>query len=97
MVNMVKVQQKFHWQDFRTIKVKDPLTDEQVDFRLLMQYLITNFIGISVDTMEGQKENAQKQFQGFKARFQAMKDTCEECHATEERKYYVDESGHVMV
>jgi hypothetical protein len=97
LVNMVKVQQKFHWQDFRMIKVKDPLTDEQVDFRLLMQYLVTNFIGISVDTMEGQKENAQKQFQGFKARFQAMKDTCEECHATEERKYYVDESVQAMV
>jgi hypothetical protein len=97
LVNMVKVQQKFHWQDFHAIKVKDPLTDEQVDFRLLMQYLVTNFIGISVDTLEGQKENAQKQFQGFKARFQAMKDTCEECHTTEERKYYVDDSVQAMV
>ncbi len=92
IVNMVKVQQKFHWQDFRTIKVKDPLTDELVDYRRLMQGLVTNFMGIIVDVQEGQRENAQKQFQGFKARFQAMEDTCEECHGTEERKYYVDDS-----
>ena len=90
VANMVKVQQKYHWQDFMSIKVKDPLTDEVVDYRRLMQGLVTNFMGIIVDVQEGQKENAQKQFQGFKARFQAMKDTCEECHATEERKYYVD-------
>ncbi len=97
VANMVKVQQKYHWQDFMSIKVKDPLTDEVVDYRRLMQGLVTNFMGIIVDVQEGQKENAQKQFQGFKARFQAMKDTCEECHATEERKYYVDESVQVMV
>ena len=26
-----------------------------------------------------------------------MKDTCEECHGTEERKYYVDESVQALV
>jgi cytochrome c556 len=92
VTNMVRVQQKYHWQDFNTIKVKDPLTDEVVDYRQLMQRLAANFMGIIVDVAEGQKEYAQKQFQGFKARFQAMEDTCEECHGTEERKYYVDDS-----
>jgi cytochrome c556 len=92
LTNMVRVQQKFHWQDFGAIKVKDPLTDELVDYRRLMQGLVTNFMGIIVDVQEGQIENAQKQFQGFKARFQAMEDNCEECHGTEERKYYVDDS-----
>jgi len=97
VANMVKVQQKYHWQDFNAIKVKDPLTDEVVDYRRLMQGLAANFMGIIVDVQEGQKKYAQKQFQGFKARFQAMEDNCEECHGTEERKYYVDDSVQDLV
>jgi cytochrome c556 len=97
LTNMVRVQQKFHWQDFGAIKVKDPLTDELADYRRLMQGLVTNFMGIIVDVQEGQRENAQKQFQGFKARFQVMEDTCEECHGTKERKYYIDDSVQDLV
>jgi len=97
VTNMVRVQQKYHWQDFGAIKVKDPLTNEVVDYRRLMQGLVANFMGIIVDVQEGQRENAQKQFQGFKARFQAMEDNCQECHGTEERKYYVDNSVQDLV
>ncbi|NIM58004.1 MAG: hypothetical protein GTO16_03545 [Candidatus Aminicenantes bacterium] len=96
-VNMVKVQQKYHWRDFRGIMTKDPLTDEKVNFTQLMQYLNTSFIGIIVDVEQGQSEKAQKQLQGFKARFQAMEETCEECHGAEERKYYIDESVKAMI
>lgn len=89
--NMASVQQKYHWGDFRKIRIKDPLTQEKVNFPRLMQYLEVSFGGIIVDIKQNQRENAQKQLQGFKARFQALKETCEECHATSERKYYVDE------
>jgi hypothetical protein len=94
---MVKVQQKYHWQDFRSLKVKDPLTDEVVDYQGLMQGLGVNFMGIIVDVQQGQSDYAQKQLQGFKARFQTMADTCEECHGTKERKYYVDISVQGMI
>lgn len=103
MLNMVKVQQKFHWKSFSAIKVQDPLTDELVDFQQLMKYLATNFIGIGVDVGQDQKENAQKMFYGFNARFQALKDSCVGCHGTEEkkkeyeRKYYVDEGVQALV
>ncbi|NIM59983.1 MAG: hypothetical protein GTO16_13745 [Candidatus Aminicenantes bacterium] len=97
VATMVNVQQKYHWRDFRMIKVMDPLTDEVVDYRRFMQGLVVNFMGIIVDVQEGQIENAQKQFQGFKARFQAMEESCEECHGTEERKYFVDESVHELI
>jgi cytochrome c5 len=103
MLNMVKVQQKFHWKNYRAIKVQDPLTGELVDFQLLMKYVATNFIGITVDVREDQKENAQKMFYGFNARFQAMKDSCVGCHGTEEkkeeyeRKYFVDEGVQALV
>ncbi len=91
MANMVKVQQKYYWLDFHEVTVPDPLTNEQVNFPKLMQNFDLNFVGIMVDLQEGQIENAVKQFEGFNARFQVLKDTCGECHGTSERKYFVDE------
>lgn len=96
IANMPQVQQKYHWGDFYAIRVNDPLTNEEVDFPQLKKYLATNFVGISVDMAQGQRENCQKQFQAFNARFQALKETCENCHDTE-RKYYIDESVQALV
>jgi cytochrome c553 len=103
IVNMVKVQQKYHWPNFNTIKVKDPRTDELVVFKHLMQNLVLHFDGIDIDVAQGQRENAQKQFQGFNAQFQMLKNACVGCHGTEEkkedyeRKYFVDESVQAKV
>lgn len=94
--NMVKVQQKYQWPDFKLIAVNDPLTNQGVDYPTLMQYLNANFTGIGVDLEQGQVENARKQFQGFNARFQALKESCGSCHNTE-RKYYVDESVQSLI
>jgi hypothetical protein len=90
------VQQKYHWGDFYAIKVKDSLSNEDVDFTRLMQYLDANFAGINVSVERGDKETAQKHVQGFDARFQAMKETCRSSHDTE-RKYYVDESVQALI
>ncbi|MFQ6070543.1 MAG: hypothetical protein ACE5LC_08470 [Candidatus Aminicenantales bacterium] len=95
--NMVKVQQKYHWMDFREIKATDPLTKEELDFTTFMQYLDGSFTGVMVDLQEGQMENALRHFEGFRARFLAMSDTCGDCHGTEERKYYIDKSVQTLV
>jgi cytochrome c556 len=94
---MAKVQQKYHWIDFREVKTTDPLTGEEANFPAFKKYLSTSFSGIGVNLKEGQIENALKQFEGFNARFQTLKDTCEDCHGTSERKYYVDESVQAMI
>jgi cytochrome c556 len=95
--NMVRVQHKYHWGNFYAIKTKDPVTQEGVDGQKLMQYLDSSLTGISVDLAEGQKENARKQLQAFKMRFQTLKTVCEECHGADPRKYYVDESVQAMI
>jgi cytochrome c556 len=82
---MTPVQVKYHWGNYRAIKVKDPLTQEEVDFARLMQS------GLFVDMEQNQLENCKKQLQGFRARFDAMIETCQDCHGVSERKYYVDE------
>jgi hypothetical protein len=95
--NMAPVQFRYGWPDFSAIQVKDPLTGQEVNFHQLMLFLDINFSGIRADLEQGQAENARKQLQGFKARFEAMADTCQECHGQEERKYYVDGSVRAMV
>jgi len=87
---MPMTHQRYHWGDFSAIKVKDPLSNEEVPLTRLKQYLDSNFAGIGLNLERGQKEKARKQVQGFSARFQALKTTCGRCH-TGEIKYYVDE------
>ncbi len=103
--NMAKVQHKYQWKDFRTVKIIDPLTDKIFEFKELMQNLDLSFIGIMVDLQQGQMDNVQKHFQDFNARFQVLKDTCIGCHGGPEeekeqiyeRKYYVDDNVQAMV
>ncbi len=93
---MPGVQHKYEWPDFYSIKITDPLTEQEVGFSRLKQYLQTNFAGIIVNVEQGQKENAQRQLQGFNARFQALKEICWTCHQAEP-KYYVDDSVQALV
>jgi cytochrome c556 len=96
IANMIKAHQKYHWGDFSAITVTDPLTKEQIDFLQLMRYLDVNYFAIGLDVAQGQKGNAQKQFQGFNTRFQTLKETCGNCHNSE-RKYYIDEDVQAMI
>ena len=96
IATMPETQQKYYWRDFHGISVTDPLTKKEVDNEQLMQFIDASFTGIEVDVEQGQIENAQRQFQGFRARFQAMEETCMNCHDTE-RHYYVDENVKAMI
>ena len=93
---MVPAQQKYHWGDFGNIKVTDPLSRESVDFTLFKKFLSTNFAGISTNLRQGQVEQARNQLAGFKARFQALKGTCENCH-DQESAYYVNGDVEVLL
>jgi hypothetical protein len=94
---MAKVQYKYGWSDFSAVRAKDPLTGEEIDLHRLMIYLDTCFTGISADIAEAQEENARRNYQGFRARFDTMAGTCEDCHGPNERKYYVDNSILTMI
>jgi hypothetical protein len=94
--NMPRVQQEYRWGNFFAVKVKDPLSKEDVDFPRLMQYLDANFAGIRISLERGDKEIAQRQFQGFNGRFQALKEVCWNCHDSE-RQYYVNPRVQALV
>jgi len=80
---------RFSWADFADVEGLDPLTQEAVPFGILMRYLGANFIGITNDLRQGQPENAAMQLQAFRARFDAVGETCQACHDGE-RRYFVD-------
>lgn len=86
---MVPVQQKYRWGSMGALKVKDPLSGETTGYSPFKRYMAANLAGIMVDLKQGQTENARKQFQGFRARFQALTETCRSCH-TEKSKPYID-------
>ncbi len=88
---MAGIKAKFHWQDFRQIKAKDPIAKAEVDFVQMMRNLNLSFTGVSYDLKQGQMQKAQEHARAFQAIFQAMSETCQECHGTSERRYYVDD------
>lgn len=89
---MAATQFRYHWQDFRKIKGKDPLTQEEIDFVQMMRNLNFSFSGATHNLKQGQMERAEKNLRAFQAQFESFKDTCQECHGTSERAYYVDDS-----
>jgi cytochrome c553 len=86
---MVPAQQRYHWGDFGSITVKDPLSGASTGYPQFKKYLAANLAGITVDLKQGQTANARKQFDGFRARFEALSGSCLGCHEKESR-YYVN-------
>ncbi len=88
---MVPAQQRYHWGKFSEIMVLDPLSREQTEYASFKKYLSTNMAGLIVNLRQGQVENARRQFDGFRARFETLKESCLNCH-DDEMAYFVDGS-----
>jgi cytochrome c556 len=89
LARMVPVQQKYRWGSMGAITVEDPLSGAATGYVQFKRALAANLAGITVDLGQGQGENARKQFEGFRARFRALTDTCTACHDGK-RSRYVD-------
>lgn len=94
--NMARVTLLYRWQRMHEMAVDDPVTGKEMPFKLFKHELGYNFNGIGVDLMEGQLSGAKTHFDEFKQRFDALADTCMECHEVE-RRYYVDPEVQSMV
>lgn len=90
LATMVTVQLKYHWPDFSTITVHDPVADAELDYPGLMQMLNANLTGVAIDLGQGQPENARAQLAAFRSHMVALRESCDACHDTD-RAYFVDE------
>jgi hypothetical protein len=96
IANMLKVEYMYHWEDFSTISVTDPVANQDVSFKQFMWDLETPLVGILVDIEQGEVENALKHFETANGRFQALKEACYACHDTE-RDYFVGQSVQALM
>ncbi len=94
--NMTPVQQKYHWGDFGSIALTDPLSKQDVPFTVFMQMLDGDLSGVQVDLAQGQVDRAREHAAGLATRYGTLKESCEACHDTE-RTYYVDASITAMI
>lgn len=94
--NMARVQQKYHWGDFGVIGLTDPVSKQDVPFRVFMQMLDSDFSGVQVDLAQGQLDQARQHVAGLAKRYAILKDACGACHDSE-RSYYVDSSVTGMI
>ena len=105
LVNQVKVEQKYHWPDFASVTIDNPVTGQAaVEFGDYMVALGGAFSGMSTDLKEGQLDNARNNFQAFDALFGKLAtDGCKQCHSNpvthEEipRKYFTDSDSLALV
>lgn len=85
--NMTRVQQVFHWGDFRKIGAIDPVARQRVSFSALKWSMQDSFVGLMTDARQQQRTRAQQHFREFAARFEALRMTCATCHGAEIPKY----------
>jgi hypothetical protein len=96
LVNMPKVQQKYHWKTLIGKDFSDIRVGNNVSFVQVMQGLEFNSVAIGMNLQKNQIGQAQADFEGYNASFQLLKETCKDCHTTP-RMYYVDSSVQGMV
>lgn len=90
-VNMPKVQQAKHWDDFSMIAVTDPRSNRDLKFSEFMLGLDMAYTGIGIGLEEGSVEAARESFGAFNQAMGTLRETCSACHTTE-RAYFVDKS-----
>lgn len=95
-VAMVPVQQRYHWGDFGSIRIRDPQTGEAAAFAPFKRHLSANLAGIRVDLSQGQRDNAVGQFEAFRARFEELARSCGSCHDRERRDYVGPEAQDLL-
>lgn len=95
-VAMASVQLRYRWGRFADVTVADPLTGGAASYAAFKRGLATNLAGITHDLRQGEVENARRQFDGFRARFAALSESCNTCHDTP-RRSFVDLSVQAVV
>ena len=90
-VNLPKVQQLRHWDDFSMITVTDPRSNRDLKFSEFMMGLDMAYTGIGIGLEEGSVEAARESFGAFNQAMGTLRETCSACHTTE-RAYFVDKS-----
>ena len=79
----ISVWTRYHWPSTKTIKVLDPIDEQEVDYDRFMHRLSSSFKNIEI-FFEQEKYNASwKAIDNFSNRLRGLRSVCSKCHVTE--------------
>ena len=79
----ISVWTRYHWPSTQTIKVLDPINEEEVDYDQFMQRLSASFRNISIHFDEEKYNESWRAIDIFSKRFRGLRSVCSKCHVTE--------------
>jgi cytochrome c556 len=104
LVYQVKVQQKYHWRDFDSVRIIEPIHSDNLSFGDYMTLMAGAFEGAIADFQVGLSEKAGANFDAFQKEFKTLADdACKQCHTDPvtgqpiPRNYYVDAGSMALV
>ena len=74
---------RYHWPSTETIKVLDPIEENEVSYEVYMEKLFASLKRISVNFEEGDIQKSWKALDVFTKRIKSLRSVCSKCHITE--------------
>lgn len=91
--NQIAVWTRYHWPSTKSIKIVDPVSEEELEFGKYMGKLSGAFKGVTVNFGEGQYDRAAKALIGFQKKYMELKSTCSKCHTNDNvKQFYVGDN-----
>lgn len=81
--NNNRVWVRYHWPSTETIKVLDPLDEEEVSYEVFMEKLSASLRGISANFEQDDIQQSWRALNGFSKRIKSLRSVCSKCHITE--------------
>ena len=104
LLYQVKVQEKYHWPDFDTVKLTDPVSGKQLGWIDYKTAMAGSYEGMLGALQAGKADQARQLFQAFSSQFNTLgAEGCKQCHSdpvTQQeipRKYYVDADSKALL
>jgi hypothetical protein len=79
----ISVWTRYHWPSTQTIKILDPIEEEEVDYDEFMRRLAFSFKSIKILFEQGEINRSWKAIDIFSKRLRGLRSVCSKCHVTE--------------
>jgi nitrate/TMAO reductase-like tetraheme cytochrome c subunit len=82
----ISVWTRYHWPSTKTIKVLDPIDEQEVDYDRFMHRLSFSFKNIEIFFEQEKYNESWKAIDNFSNRLRGLRSVCSKCHVTEYAK-----------
>jgi hypothetical protein len=79
----ISVWARYHWPSTKSIKVLDPIDEQEVDYDRFMHRLSSSFKNIEILFEQEKYSESWKAIDNFSKRLRGLRSVCSKCHVTE--------------